>query len=279
VIPELSPDGMGTLATRAAMTELGRRCAEARPDVIVLATPHGVRVSGQIALAAVARAAGTLHHEGRTFEMNLPVDLLLTEAIAETAHAAGLPVVLTGFAGNRRDESAVPLDWGTVVPLAFLGHPRSQTGHGHVLADRPARDDGPPVVIVSPSRALPWHTNVEFGRSVADAAAADGRRVAFVASCDWAHAHPGSRYGGDPAAKIVDDLVVEALTAGQPRRLMELDPELVDRAAIDGLWQALMLAGVLERVPMTAELLCYEAPAEIAVGLATVVFTPVEGPS
>ncbi len=31
-------------------------------------------------------------------------------------------------------------------------------------------------------------------------------------------------------------------------------------AAIDGLWQTLMLQGVLERVPLNAELLSYEAP-------------------
>lgn len=274
VIPDLSPDGMGALATREAMVELGRRCAATRPDAIVLATPHGVRVDGQIALANVARVAGAVHHEGRIFEMNVPVDLELTDAIAMAARAAGLPIALTGFAGNRRPESAIPLDWGTVVPLAFLGHPANARGYGHVLASPPPGDDGPPVVIVSPSRALPWEVNVAFGRVLADAAQASGKRIAFVASCDWAHTHEGARYGSDPAAKIVDDLVVQALEAGDPARLLKLDQELVNRAAIDGLWQALMLAGVLERVPMKASLLCYEAPPRIAVGLATAAFEP-----
>ena len=31
-------------------------------------------------------------------------------------------------------------------------------------------------------------------------------------------------------------------------------------AAVDGIWQALILQGVLERVPMDGELLSYEAP-------------------
>ena len=47
-------------STRTAMKQLGQRCAAARPEVIVVATPHGVRVEGTICLAAVARAAGTL---------------------------------------------------------------------------------------------------------------------------------------------------------------------------------------------------------------------------
>ena len=39
-----------------------------------------------------------------------------------------------------------------------------------------------------------------------------------------------------------------------------MDEDLARNAALDGLWQALMLAGVLERVPMHGELLSYEAP-------------------
>ncbi|MDQ3467845.1 MAG: aromatic ring-opening dioxygenase subunit LigB, partial [Chloroflexota bacterium] len=53
IIPALSEDAEGGLATRNAMLELGKRCAAARPDVIVVAGPHGVRVDGAICLADV----------------------------------------------------------------------------------------------------------------------------------------------------------------------------------------------------------------------------------
>jgi aromatic ring-opening dioxygenase LigB subunit len=43
-------------------------------------------------------------------------------------------------------------------------------------------------------------------------------------------------------------------------RLIELDEGRARDAAIDGLWQALMLAGALDAVPMDVELLSYEAP-------------------
>jgi hypothetical protein len=62
------------------LEELGRRCAAARPDVLVVATPHNFRVEGAVSLAAVARGAGALHHEGRSVEMNVPVDGPLTAA-------------------------------------------------------------------------------------------------------------------------------------------------------------------------------------------------------
>ena len=42
--------------------------------------------------------------------------------------------------------------------------------------------------------------------------------------------------------------------------LLDVSDADASAAAIDGLWQALMLQGVLERMPMVGELLSYEAP-------------------
>jgi aromatic ring-opening dioxygenase LigB subunit len=260
IIPNLSDDAEGALATRAAMQELGRRCAAAQPDAIVVATPHGTRVDGAICLAAVARAAGTLRWQGRQVEMNVPVDGPLTDAIAEAARAKQVPIALASYAGNRRYQSAIPLDWGTITPLWFLGHGRDMPGCGDVLAD-PPEDVGPPVVIAAPSRLLPRSAMVAFGTAIAEAAARDGRRVAFVASCDWGHTHEASGpYGYHPAAAEVDNLVVQALRKGQPGRLIDLPEQQVQDAAIDGLWQTLMLAGALEHTPLRGDVLCYEAP-------------------
>lgn len=275
IIPDLSEDALGALATRAALEELGRRAATARPDVIVVATPHNLVVEGAICLAAVARGAGTLHHEGRTVEMNLPVDAPLTDAIAHAARQRGLPITLGGYAGNMRAESIVPLDWGTMVPLWLLGHGRNLVGYGNVLAPDPEEDPGPPVVIVTPSRLLPRTAMVAFGEAVTDAAGQDGRRVAFVAfvaSCDWFHTHEGGRYGVHPAAAEVDAAVLAALRANDPGRLSDLDEQQVEDAAIDGLWQVLMLAGVMNRTQMRGDVLSYEAPDAYATGMIVATF-------
>ena len=100
-------------------------------------------------------------------------------------------------------------------------------------------------------------------------------RAAFIASCDWSHAHKGSRYGENiDAAAELDGTVVDALQNGDPGRLIDLDEKLVNDAAIDGLWQALMLAGVLNRVPMQVEFLGYEVAETFSTGLAVAAFTP-----
>jgi aromatic ring-opening dioxygenase LigB subunit len=244
------------------MEELGRRCAAAAPDALVLAGPHGIRVEGTICLADVSRAAGILHWNGKSVEMNVPVAMELTADVARSAKAADVPIALAAYAGNRRDQSVAPLDWGAMTPLWFLGHGRNLKGVGDVLAQSPAEDIGPPVALATPSRALPRETMVEFGRAVARAATDSSQRIAFIASCDWAHTHrEDGPYGFHSAAAEVDRQVVAAIEADDLKSLLNLDEGLVLDGAIDGLWQVLMLAGVLDEVPMRGELLSYEAPA------------------
>jgi aromatic ring-opening dioxygenase LigB subunit len=261
LIPDLSDDAGGALATRAAMEEVGRRAVAAGVEALLIAGPHGVRVEGAICLADTARAAGTLAWQGRHVELNVPVDGPLTDAIVATARERGIPIALAGYGGNRRDQSVLPLDWGILTPLWFLGHSQNMRGHGDVLADPPAADIGPPVVIVTPSRSLPRETLVDFGRVVAEVSAAEPRRTGFIASCDWGHAHAATGpYGFHPESAAVDAEVVAAVQANHLLGLIDLDEGRASDAAIDGLWQALMLGGTLDVTPMNSELLSYEAP-------------------
>ena len=261
LIPDLSDDAGGALATRATMEELGRRAVAAGVEALVIAGPHGVRVEGAISLADTARAAGALAWQEREVELNVPVDGPLTDAIAAASRSRGIPIAMVGYAGHRRDTSVLPLDWGILTPLWFLGHGRNMPGHGDVLSEPPAADIGPPVVIVTPSRSVPRATLVDFGVGVAEAAANDPRPIAFIASCDWGHAHRvDGPYGFHPEAAAVDAEVAAAVAANDLKTLIDLDEGRAQDAAIDGLWQALMLAGALETVPMHVELLSYEAP-------------------
>jgi aromatic ring-opening dioxygenase LigB subunit len=271
-IPALSDDAEGALQTRRALLELGRRAKAAGTEVVIVATPHGIRVEGAICVADVARGAGILRWAGRQIEMSVPMDEALPSAIVATARADGLSVARAAFAGNNRPQSVVPLDWGTMTPLWFLGHDRDQPGFGDANGDPPPSEEGPPVVIVNPARDLPRAVNIRFGRIVAQAAERDRRRVAFVASCDWAHTHGSDDRIGHPAAAEVDAEVVAAVRAGNLLRLADLDEQAIEDAAIDGLWQALMLAGALEVVPMRGELLSYEAPPRYATGMVVAAF-------
>jgi aromatic ring-opening dioxygenase LigB subunit len=261
VIPVLSENADGGMQTRTAMQSLGRQFASANVEAVVIAGPHGIRVDGQFAIVEAARVAGTLRWEGNTAEVNAPCDKVLADAIAEQARAAGLPVARVSYAGNRADQAVAPLDWGGLVPLWFLGHDQNEAGTGDVLGGLPTSPGGPPAVLITPSRSLPRSAMVEFGRSVARAISADSRRIGFIASCDWAHTHSqDGPYGFHDAAQRVDDVVKEAVESNDLASLATLPEGDVQAAAIDGLWQALMLAGIHEVTPVPLHLHSYEAP-------------------
>ena len=261
LIPDLGEDAGGALQTRAAMQEMQRRAAAAGVEAVVIAGPHGVRVNDAIALADTSRAAGSLSWEGRTVEMNVPVDGDLTDAIAGAARERDIPIALVGYAGSRRNQSVLPLDWGFMTPLWFLGHDRNLTGLGNVLADPPETEQGPPVVLVSPSRSIPRENLIQFGGVVAEVAEASSRRIAFIASCDWGHRHAeDGPYGYHPESAVVDAEVVAAVTANDLLSLRDLPDERGELAAIDGLWQLLMLGGALQGKDWPSEVISYEAP-------------------
>jgi aromatic ring-opening dioxygenase LigB subunit len=244
--------------------------ADAGVEVIVLAGPHGVRVEGAICLDNVARGAGTLIRGDRMVEMNVPCDRELVLEIDRRCHEAGVPTALAGYAGNRPDQSAMPMDWGAMTPLWFNGHGQNRKGYGSVLAPTPDDDHGPLVVLLTPSRALPRQAMVDFGKVLGKTFRDDPRPIGFIASCDWGHAHTESGpYGYHPAAAIVDNQVVEAIKQDDLLSLIALPDEDVQNAAIDGLWQTLMLAGALKAVPMDVEFLSYEAPTYYGMLVAT----------
>ncbi len=270
LIPDLGEDAGGALQTRAAMLEMQRRAAAAGVEAVVIAGPHGVRVNDAIALADTSRAAGSLSWEGRTVEMNVPIDGDLTDAIAGAARVQDIPIALVGYAGSRRNQSVLPLDWGFLTPLWFLGHDRNMSGLGNVLADPPDTDQGPPAVLVSPSRSIPREHLIRFGEVVAEVAEASSRRIAFVASCDWGHRHAeDGPYGFHPESAVVDAEVVAAVTANDLLSLRDLPDERAEMAAIDGLWQLLMLGGALQGKGWPSEVISYEAPTYYGMLVAT----------
>lgn len=270
IIPALGKDAEGGLKTRGSMQALGEFFRTKGVDVVVIAGPHGIRADGYFAIVEAARVAGTLHWNGKTVELNASCDRDLGDAVESAARDAGLPVVRVSYAGNRADQTVVPLDWGGLVPLWFLGHDQNEQGTGDVLGPEPSGPGGPPAVIITPSRALSRESMIQFGGAIARAMAEDPRRVGFIASCDWAHTHrDDGPYGFHEAAERVDADVVRAVESNDLKRLMELSDEDIQHAAIDGLWQTLMLAGVQDVTPCDLDLVSYEAPSYYGMIVAT----------
>lgn len=243
---------------RTAMQRIGAEFRDVGVDAIVLAGPHGTRVDGAMSLVRTGRAAGTLSHDGKMVEMNVPVDHELVDTIAAGAQADGIPVACVGFGGNRLNQAVAPMDWGAMGPLWFLGHDQDRTGYGNVLAPTPDGDEGSPVALITPSRMLDREMQIAFGCSLGNTFQESEKRIGFVASCDWSHVHAESGpYGAHPIAQTMDDTIQIAIRGNDLASLKHLPEADVEAAAIDGLWQCLTLAGIQQRVALRSELISY----------------------
>jgi aromatic ring-opening dioxygenase LigB subunit len=231
--------------TRAAMEELGRRFATATPDVTVVLTPHNIHVERRMAVVVAGALTGTLEGGATPISMRVPVDRDMAIAIATAAGAIGVRVAAVSYGANDAAAAVFPMDWGTQVPLHFMG----------------GRDDPPkPIVVIAPARDLPWDAHVTVGRAIARAADASSKRVALIASCDHGHAHdPKGPYGFSPASKEFDDRIVELVKRDALGELMRFDPAFVADAKADSFWQMLMLHGAIAD-GWRGEFLSYEAP-------------------
>jgi aromatic ring-opening dioxygenase LigB subunit len=247
-ISQACPPDQATLATATqdGMTELARRFDAAAPDVVVLLTPHGIHVEGHFAVVVAGRSAGALA-EAPAIALDLEVDRELALAVVRALGNAGIPAVGVSFGGNVPAEAVMPLDWGSLIPLWYLG------GRG---------DPAVRVVIVAPARDRSIDEHLAVGSAIAAASARSGRRVALVASADQAHTHDAEGpYGFDPAARTHDELVVSLLRAGRLGMIGELDLALVKAAKPDAWWQELMLLGAIGEA-WSPRVLSYEAPTD-----------------
>ena len=236
--------------TRSALEELGRRLERSEPSATVVLTPHNVHVDGAFAVIRAATVSGALEEQALAFpmsagerpELSLRVDVELALAVLGSLHDSGLPAVGVSYGSNDRELAVMPMDWGTLVPLWFLGGRAEQ-----------AR----PVVVVAPARDVPLEEHVRAGEALARAC--EGRRVAVVASADHGHAHDAEGpFGFDPAAAEYDERMVELVRENRLSDALELEA-IVEPASADSLWQVVMLHGALGD-GFVAELLSYERP-------------------
>ena len=240
-----SPDErLLAMATRAGMEELGRLFAAARPEAVVIATPHNVHLANTLGVVVAGRMAGRLAGAPASIALDVPAAIDLAWLMLESLVSAGLPAAGVSFGSNDPTTSVAPMDWGVLIPLWFMG----------------GRHDPPvPVAVVTPARELSAAAHVHAGAAIAEAAERSARRVAFIASADHGHAHvEGGPYGYHPSAAKYDGLVCELVRSGHLERLIEIPAELVEEAKADSWWQMLMLHGAT--AGWTGRLISYEAP-------------------
>ena len=245
-IPEACEPDERDLAplTQAGMLELGRRCDAAAPDTLILLTPHGIHVEGHFAVVIAGRVAGRLE-DTTDVSLDVPTDREVANAILTALREAGIPAIGVSYGGNVSPDAVMPMDWGTLIPLWYLGG---------------RRDPPRSVVVVAPARDRPLAEHVAAGAAIAAAADRSGVRIGLVASADQAHTYrDDGPYGFSPRAGELDEQILKAVRGGRLRSLSDLDPDLIEAAKPDSVWQLLMLAGATQDT-WRPELISFEVP-------------------
>jgi len=241
LIPETVEDKNTVALTRRSMQAMGEKLRALAPEVIVIINPHGFRVQGALSVCIAERATAEWSPD---VKLDFDLDTALANAIADRATEMSVPVVRYIYGASGGPECFIPLDWGAVVPLYFMGH---------------RFDPRPKLVHLSPMRTLPFKTHYEFGRAIGYILKESEARIALIASADQGHAHDAQGpYGFDPASARYDAWMQDVIRSGNLDELLSADPALVEDGKPDSLWPTLILAGALKENPMKGRLLSYE---------------------
>ncbi len=231
-----------------AYEEVARRIAAHAPDTIVVVSPHAPLYYDCFHISTGDAAHGDMGQFGAwDAAMNVPYDPSFAAAVSACARARGVPICGSGMRDGE-------LDHATFVPLHFVNE----------------RYAGYRLVRVGLA-GLPPADHREIGRCIAEAARDLDRSCVLVASGDLSHKLKESGpYGFAPEGPVFDRDVTDLLDAGDLEGLFAFDEAFLEAAAECGLRSFQIMAGALDGLACTHELLSYEGP--FGVGYAVAAF-------
>ena len=237
MVPEVGRESIThVLNSIDAMAELTKRLIESGAESVILISPHAPLEADSFVAYEGPEVYGdfsNFHAPDTGFTAKVDEELLT--AIKQVAVSSNYDVSIL----HEHD-----LDHGTAVPLYFL----LQNGW-----------EGK--VVTLGYSFLSNEDHLRFGACIKRAVDQLGRAVAFIASGDLSHRlQPQAPAGYNPHAHVFDEEVVEALRSNAPQRIVEIDPGLRKLAGECGYRSMLVAIGASSDVPLSCEVLNYEAP-------------------
>ncbi|MEK7167463.1 MAG: AmmeMemoRadiSam system protein B [Patescibacteria group bacterium] len=236
LIPAVGKENLAQIEkTEKAMKRLEQDLYAAKPDVVVIISPHGevqadafvVNLSDDYAInfEAFGDFATKMDVKGET--------IMITTAKEKIANRVPINII-----------SESNLDHGVGVPFFYLGR---QLENIRLL----------PISF----SLLDSQTHLEFGKALKEAIMDSDKRVAVIASGDLSHCLTSSAPAPfNPAGKEFDEKLIDLLKNRDTQSLANLDHKLVEDAAECGLRSILILLGILNHINFQTDILSYEAP-------------------
>ncbi len=236
LLPTIGKEAAKKLAqTQKALEQLEQELYLARPDTLLIISPHGPVMSDAFVIDLAAQYQLDFKEVG-DFQTTKTIrsDFLLIDRIQRNARKE-TPVVLAN------EES---LGYGIGIPLLFLS--------AHL-----------PNVTLIPvfTSALDGKTHYSFGKLLKEEILNSNKRVAVIASADLSHTLTKDAPGGlAPEGQQVDAAVQQFLTTKNAAGLLTMDPATLSAAKECGVRPIATLLGVLDGIGYEPKIYSYEYP-------------------
>lgn len=182
-IPEMQSD---LLTLHKSLYTIGEEIYKARPDLIILTTPHGISLSETFGIYLNHSAAGTSEWNDEFKDYSMKFEIASDESKFLLHNLKRRKIEVEGIVSYSEDEVA-PLRWAEVIPLWFVSIPYKN----YTLHPIPF----PKCIIISiPRKRLqesPGMVNdlLLFGDEIYKFCLSLEAKVAIITSGDLAHTH------------------------------------------------------------------------------------------
>ncbi len=238
IIPTIGKDELkNAQKTILAMQKLEKDFIKAKPDIVIIISPHAPLLPDSFAISSNSPLSGNFENFGDfKTQLHFENDLDLIQKIANEAKKGNIAVKL-----NDNDF----IDHGALVPLYYLSQSYKNFKLVHLsFSFKSLRD------------------HFKYGKIIKKVIASEkNKKIALIASGDLSHRitkDAPADYNPDGAK--FDKKLIELLKENKVEKILNLDPEFIENAGECGLRSIIILLGVLANNSYKMEIMSYEAP-------------------
>jgi len=193
-----------------AMTANAKSLVDLRPDLIILSTPHGLKLQNNFLFVGNSMVKGDAQWDGdwTDFTAEFNIDYRNSESLVKYLRDGGNLVELLSI-GAVTDR--LPLRWGEVIPWWFINNAAEKAGYQLppvILLGHPSRRNADTEIMIPELMKL--------GENIFDWTESDDnvsqKKIAVVISSDLSHYHsadPTSPYPYSEFASVFDGFISE----------------------------------------------------------------------
>lgn len=237
LIPTIGKENLEQIKnTVEAMKNLEEKLIAAKPDLIIIISPHGPLAADAFTINVSSQYQSSFGDFGDfATKLNWKTDLKFIAKIKYSLATAEIPLTVI---------KETKLDHGVTVPLFYLTQQLPKIKIiplGYSLLDLP--------------------THLMLGQRLKQEIDASKLRIAVIASGDLSHCLTQDAPAGyNEQGQKFDDKLIELLNQKDLNGIINLDPTLIEQAGECGLRSVMILLGILKDLDYQPEKLSYEGP-------------------